>query len=172
LVTGGGGADAGFFMEQFINAARLLHANLPFNAFITTGPFMPKGQGQRLRRQVKGLPIRVSRLGEDSIRFLRRADLVISMAGYNTVSEILRFRKNAIVVPRAGPSAEQTIRTRIMSERGLFSTIHPQHLTAENLSELIWQKLHNGNGINEARLPNLNGASTAAALMLSPDDKP
>jgi predicted glycosyltransferase len=166
LATGGGGADAGFFMEQFIGAARLLQTNLSFNAFVTTGPFMPKEQCQRLRRQAKGLPILVSRLGEDSIRFLRRADLVISMAGYNTVSEILRFRKNAIVVPRAGPSAEQTMRTRIMSERGLFSTIHPQHLTAENLSELIWQKLRNGNGMNETRLPDLNGASTAAALML------
>jgi predicted glycosyltransferase len=172
LVTGGGGADASFFMEQFINAARLLHANLPFNAFVTSGPFMPKGQCQRLRRQAKGLPIFVNRLGEDSIRFLRRADLVISMAGYNTVSEILRFRKNAIVVPRAGPSAEQSMRSRLMSERGLFSTIHPQHLTAESLSELIWQKLRNGDDMNETKLPDLNGASTAAALMLSPDGKP
>jgi predicted glycosyltransferase len=166
LVTGGGGADAAFMMEQFIGAVRLLYPDLHFDALLTTGPFMPKGQCERLRRQARGLPIVVTRLGQDSIRHLRRADLVISMAGYNTISEILRFRKNAIVVPRPGPSAEQTMRTRLMSERSFFSTIHPTHLTAENLSEMIWQKLHNGNGINEARLPSLTGASTAANLML------
>jgi predicted glycosyltransferase len=128
---------------------------------------MAKAQREQLRQSARNLPIVVSPKGEDSIRYLRRADLVISMAGYNTVSEIMHFRKNAIVVPRPGPSAEQTMRTRIMSDRGLFSTIHPTQLAAANLSELIWQKLRNGNGMNEARLPGLNGASTAAALMLS-----
>jgi predicted glycosyltransferase len=167
LVTGGGGADAGFFMEQFINAARLLHTRLPFNAFITSGPFMPKEQCQRLRRQAQDLPILVSRLGEDCIRFLRRADLIISMAGYNTISEILRFRKNAIVVPRAGPSAEQSMRSRLMSERGLFRTIHPQQLTAESLSDLVAQQLSGSPRMNEAMIPCLRGASTAAEFMLS-----
>ncbi len=119
LVTGGGGADASFFMDQFIDATRLLYPDTAFQALITTGPFMPKDQRERLRDRARNLPIVVSPKGEDSIRYLRRADLVISMAGYNTISEIMHFRKNAIVVPRAGPSAEQTMRTRIMSERGL-----------------------------------------------------
>ncbi len=167
LATGGGGADASFFMDQFIDAARLLHPDLAFHALITTGPFMHKDQRAHLRQKTQNLPITVSWAGEDSIRYLRRADLVISMAGYNTISEILHFRKNAIVVPRAGPSAEQSIRSRLMSERGLFSTIHPTRLAAENLSEMIWQKLHNGHGMNDAMLPNLNGASRVAELVLS-----
>jgi predicted glycosyltransferase len=165
LVTGGGGADASFFMDQFIEAARRLP--LHFRALITTGPFMHKEQRELLRQKTRDLPIVVSQAGEDSIRYLQRADLVISMAGYNTISEILRFRKNAIVVPRAGPSAEQSMRTRIMSERGLFSTIHPTSLTVENFSELITQKLGNGHNIHEAMLPNLNGAAKAASVILS-----
>jgi predicted glycosyltransferase len=167
LVTGGGGADASFFMDQFIDAVRLLHPDLRFHALITTGPFMHKDQRAHLRQKTQNLPIAVSWSGDDSIRHLRRADLVISMAGYNTISEIMHFRKNAIVVPRAGPSAEQSIRSRLMSERGLFSTIHPTRLTADNLSEMIWQKLHNGRGMNEALLPNLHGASRVAAQVLS-----
>jgi predicted glycosyltransferase len=155
-------------MDQFIDAASRLHPHLEFRALITTGPFMHKDQRAHLRQKTRNLPITVSWTGEDSIRYLRRADLVISMAGYNTISEILHFRKNAIVVPRAGPSAEQSIRSRLMSERGLFSTIHPTRLTAGNLSELIWQKLHNGHGMNDAMLPNLNGASRVAELVLSP----
>ncbi|MDZ7364020.1 MAG: glycosyltransferase [candidate division KSB1 bacterium] len=167
LVTGGGGADAAFFMDQFIDAARLLHPDLRFHALITTGPFMHKDQRTHLRQKTHNLPIAVSWSGDDSIRYLRRADLVVSMAGYNTISEILHFRKSAIVVPRAGPSAEQSIRSRLMSERGLFSTIHPTHLAADNFAEMIWQKLGNGNGMNEAMLPNLNGASRVAAQVLA-----
>jgi predicted glycosyltransferase len=167
LVTGGGGADASFFMDQFIEAARRLSRFAGrFRARITTGPFMHKDQRELLRHKTKDLPIVVSQAGEDSIRYLQRADLVISMAGYNTISEILRFRKNAIVVPRAGPSAEQSMRTRIMSERGLFSTIHPTKLTAENLSALVAEKLGNGHHIHEAMIPNLNGAAKVASVIL------
>jgi predicted glycosyltransferase len=167
LVTGGGGADASYFMDQFIDAVRLLRRELAFNAFVSTGPFMHKDQRGLLLSKARGLPIVVSRMGQDSIRFLRRADLVISMAGYNTVSEVLRFRKNALIVPRSGPSAEQTIRTRIMSERGWFSTIHPNQLTAERFAELILYKLQDGHGMDESALPDLNGATRTAAALLS-----
>lgn len=167
LVTGGGGADASYFMDSFLDAVRLLAPRASFNALVSTGPFMHEDQRQLLTQKAKGLPVTVTRLGQDSIRFLRRADLVVSMAGYNTIAEIMRFRKNAIIVPRPGPSAEQTMRCRIMTERGLFDTIQLQDLNAEYLAENISHKLENGNGMNEAMLPDLNGASNAAALMLS-----
>ncbi len=167
LITGGGGADASYFMDRFIDAVQRLNSDCALQAFIATGPFVHKEQCDLLTRKSKGLPIQVGRMAGDSIRYLRRADLVISMAGYNTISEIMLFRKNAIVIPRAGPSAEQTMRTRIMSARGLFSTIHPHDLTAENLAELIAHKLKNGSGMNEAMLPPLTGASQAASLMVA-----
>jgi predicted glycosyltransferase len=59
------------------------------------------------------------------------------------------------------------MRTRIMSDRGLFSSIHPTSLTAENLSELIVQKLGNGHHIHESMIPNLNGAAKVASVILS-----
>ncbi|MDZ7291896.1 MAG: hypothetical protein ONB44_09720 [candidate division KSB1 bacterium] len=167
LVTGGGGADASYFMDKFIEAVRLMSPQATFNALVSTGPFMHQEQYQLLHRKAKGLPVVVARIGQDNIRFLRRADLVISMAGYNTVSEIMRFRKNAIIIPRPGPSAEQTMRTRIMTERGLFSSIHPRDLTAEKFAELVSQRLQNNGGMNETMVPDLNGASQAAKLMLS-----
>ena len=167
LVAGGGGADAAFFMHQFVDAFRLLHLHAPVRAIITTGPFMPPDQYARLRHRARGLPIVVAQLGEDSIRLMRRADLVISMAGYNTISEIMRFHKNAIVIPRPGPSAEQTMRCRLMSGRGLFSTIHPSQLTAAALAELMMQKLQGSTGMNHAMLPSLNGASVMAEVILS-----
>ncbi len=167
LVTGGGGADASYFMDSFLDAVRLLAPQASFNALVSTGPFMHEEQRQLLTQKAKGLPVTVTKLGQDSLRFLRRADLVISMAGYNTISEIMRFRKKAIIIPRPGPSAEQTMRCRIMTGRGLFDTIHLQDLAAESLAEHIAHKLENGSGMNETMIPDLNGASKAAALMLS-----
>lgn len=167
LVTGGGGSDASYFMDAFLDAVRLLAPRVRFNAMVSTGPFMHDEQRQLLSQKAKGLPVTVTRMGQDSIRFLRRADLVISMAGYNTISEIMRFRKKAIIVPRPGPSAEQTMRCRIMTGRGLFSTIYQQDLAPENLAEHISQMLENGNDMNETMIPDLRGASKTAALMLS-----
>ncbi len=120
-----------------------------------------------LHQKAKGLPVKIVRLGSDSIDLLKRADLVISMAGYNTISEIMRYQKNAIIIPRPGPSAEQTMRTQLLADRGLFNYIHPYQLTASNLAELIMSRLENGTHMDEQKLPNLEGASAVARNMLS-----
>jgi predicted glycosyltransferase len=167
FVTGGGGADASFFMDKFIDAVRLMFPRVPFDAVLSTGPFMHPEQYMLLRRKAKGLPIHVTRHGQDNIRMLRRADLVISMAGYNTIAEILRYRKRAIVVPRSGPSAQQTIRTRLMGERGLFTVVHARELTAEGFAALIRRKLSEPPPASGSGLPDMDGAVNAAERLLA-----
>lgn len=166
LVTGGGGHDAYLCMEKFLDAVSLLKRDLSFDVVISTGPFMEPEQIKQLQQKARGLPVKVSTFREEAIYYLKQADLVIAMAGYNTTCELMRFRKNAILIPRPGPSAEQSMRARILAERGLFSTIHPCRLTDWNLAELIMSKLHNSHTINEAAIPNLNGASKAASLII------
>ena len=166
LVTGGGGADASFFIDKFLDAAALLRRHVRFRSVVATGPFMHADQHRWLEQKAKGLPVRITRTSQDNLRLMRRAEVVVSMAGYNTVSEILRFRKKAIVVPRPGPSAEQTMRTRLMAARGLFETIHPHHLTADGLAEAIARQLEGEAPAAEA-IPALDGASQAAGLMLA-----
>jgi predicted glycosyltransferase len=167
VVTGGGGADASFFMDKFIDAVRLMFPRVPFDAVLSTGPFMHPEQHMLLRKKAKGLPIHVTRQGQDNIRMLRRADLVISMAGYNTISEILRYRKRAIVVPRSGPSAEQTIRTRIMGERGLFTVVGARELTTEGFAALIRRKLDEPEPGDRSAIPDMEGAANAAERLLA-----
>ncbi|MFQ5628168.1 MAG: glycosyltransferase family protein [bacterium] len=167
LVTGGGGADASYFMDKFLDAVKALKNDKKFQAVISTGPFMQKDQVRLLQKKAQGLPIWVKRNSQDSIDYIRRADLVISMAGYNTVSEIMRFKKNAIIVPRSGPSAEQTMRTNILSERGVFNAIHPSKLTTDNFAELIATKLNNGTQIVDQMLPDLEGAPNVSSFLLS-----
>ncbi|PYM08083.1 MAG: hypothetical protein DMD82_03715 [Candidatus Rokuibacteriota bacterium] len=167
LVTGGGGADASFFMDRFLDALRVLGTGMPCRAVLALGPFLHQQQYRLLAKKARGLAVRLSRLDQDSIRLLRRADLVISMAGYNTVCEIMRFRKKAIVIPRPGPSAEQTMRTKIMASRGLFHAIHPHYLTPESLAAAIAERIAAPGDMNEGNLPPLDGASRAAACMLT-----
>lgn len=167
LVTGGGGADASFFMDQFLEAARLLTRRFSFRALVSTGPFMHDKQFRLLQKKAHGLPVTIRRMSADSIALLKKADVVVSMAGYNTISEIMRYRKDAIVIPRPGPSAEQTMRTAILTGREIVRSIHPNHLTPEALAELLEQRLEQGAPIDETKLPDLNGASVAAETLIA-----
>jgi predicted glycosyltransferase len=66
---------------------------------------------------------------DDMMAFLNAADVVVCMGGYNTICEILSLGRRAVVVPRTTPVAEQWMRAERMSARGLFRTVHPDHLT-------------------------------------------
>ena len=167
LATGGGGHDASKFMDIFLDTASILKEKIDFKAVVSTGPFMKEDQIRAFRRKAKHYSVTVESLGKDAIRFLKRADLLISMAGYNTTGEILKFRKNAIIIPRPGPSAEQTMRTRILTERNLFSSIHPDDLTSKILADMILQRLKNGSSINDENVPNMQGAYNAALMLLN-----
>ncbi len=167
LVTGGGGADASYFMDKFVEAARKLNGHFNYQALISTGPFLHDKQYQLLQKKARGTRVHIRRIGADSIPLIKKADLIVSMAGYNTISEIMRFRKNAVVIPRPGPSAEQTMRTTILTRRGIIHSMHPTELTSEKLAELIADRLTDGNGMMEAQLPDLNGAVNAARHLLA-----
>lgn len=167
LVTGGGGHDASSFMDMFLDAIRKLQDQLPFIAIVSTGPFMHPDQMAILQEKARGLPVTVATLGGDVIHFLKRADLIISMAGYNTFGEILHFRKNAIIIPRPGPSAEQTMRTDLFAKWNLFHTIHPDNLNVEVLSDAIKERLEHGSLVKGDNLPDMNGAYNAARKMLT-----
>lgn len=167
LVTGGGGHDANSFMDIFLDTVNLLKSKLEFQAIVSSGPFMQIEQIQALRDKAKGFPVTVESLGNDAIHFLKRADLLISMAGYNTTSEILRFRKNAIIIPRPGPSAKQTIRTRLLTQRNMFAAIHPNDLTPERLAETIAERLKGGSTLDDSNVPDMFGARNAAFTILN-----
>jgi predicted glycosyltransferase len=73
--------------------------------------------------------------------YLDAADLVVSMAGYNTVTEILTLDKKAIVIPRTHPRKEQLIRSRRLQEFGLLRMIEPDDLTPGRLAAEVHDAL-------------------------------
>ncbi|RMG65394.1 MAG: hypothetical protein D6715_08575 [Calditrichaeota bacterium] len=166
LVTGGGGKDAGAMMAAFVQAVAQFEGELPFDGMISTGPFLPEDQLRELQAQARKLGLKIADLGEDAIHFIARADLVVSMAGYNTISELLFLRKNALIVPRRGPSAEQTMRTQILARRGLFDWVHPDELSGEVMRQKISERLNHRTVPDDRDYPSLDGAIVAAREML------
>lgn len=166
LVTGGGGADAFPLAETFLRALPLALESTPLRALVLTGPNMPAAQREQLAAMAAPYPVEVRESSEDATALLRQASAVVTMGGYNTLCEVLASRKPALVVPRAGPSAEQRIRSRIFADRNLVRMLEPDGLTPEALAHGLLDLLAADDLPDEASIPPLDGAARAAALML------
>jgi predicted glycosyltransferase len=135
LATAGGGHDGATLLTAFARALRL--APLPFPAVIVPGPLMGADEVASLRELTRGLDVEVHTSRTDMERVIAGARAVVSMAGYNTVAELMRARKPGLLVPRVRPSEEQLVRARELSLRGLQQMLHPDALTPRALrSEL------------------------------------
>jgi predicted glycosyltransferase len=104
---------------------------------------------------------------EDAATWLPSASAVVTMAGYNSICEVLRWRRNALAVPRAGPSAEQRIRSHLFAERGLLTAVDPEVLTPGRVAEELDRLLANPHGPDPAAIPPLDGAARTARSILT-----
>jgi len=165
-VMAGGGADAYRLMQTFLDALPLMGCAARVATTMVTGPFMPDAQRKALRDQAKAQGVQIHTSIDDPLSQINAADLVVSMAGYNTLSEILRFQKKAVIVPRHGPSAEQRMRARILAERGLVSMVDPEDLSAERLAQAIVQTLSGCTQPSARIVPGLAGIAKATRVLL------
>ena len=134
LVTAGGGHDGYPMMQACVDACRLLGPHRPFEVMFIAGPLMEHSLKKSLHRQGAELNIRVMSHVHESLGYLEAADLVIAMAGYNSMCEILSLKKRALVIPREGPRAEQKMRSRMFADRGLVDVLYPHELTPARLA--------------------------------------
>ena len=166
-VMAGGGADAYHMMSTLIEALHKVLEDQSCSVAVITGPFMPVELIADLERRAGHLPIQMLEAVTDATSYISAADLVIAMAGYNTSVEILRNKTPAILIPRAGPSAEQRTRAKLFSAKHWVDTIDPDALTPESLAECISTHLRQPNAIKPSTLPNLSGAAMAARHTLA-----
>lgn len=127
----GGGQD-GFALARAFACADLPH---DMAGVILTGPFMPADERRAIEEIVARRPqLRVAAFIDEPGPLLRRASAVVSMAGYNTVCEILALGPRALLVPRVKPRREQLIRATRLNELGLVDMLHPRRLSAPALA--------------------------------------
>ncbi len=141
VVTPGGGEDGDRLLHAYLDGLAIPGAG-EHHSLLVCGPEMKAPQRDELaRRAAAHRRVRLLEFTDDLMSYLDASDLVISMGGYNTICEILTLRKRAIVVPRAQPVAEQWIRAERMAQKGLFTAIHPDQLTAPALMDAVRREL-------------------------------
>jgi predicted glycosyltransferase len=162
LVTGGGGHDGYPMMQACMDAFQLVGNDPPFEVIFVAGPLMEHDLKKSLRRQGAELNIRVLSHVHESLGYLEAADLVITMAGYNSICEILNLKKKALVIPREGPRAEQRMRSRIFAERGMVDVLYTNELSPKKLAARIVANLTDSSDKNPSI--DTDGANYVARL--------
>ncbi len=136
LCMAGGGQDGVPLMRA------VLWADLPphLGCVVVTGPFMTTAMRRALAaRAARDERFAVVDFHSEPRQLLARADRVIAMGGYNTLSEILSYEKPALIVPRVQPRQEQWIRARCVQALGLVDILHPRDLRPAALSAWLAQ---------------------------------
>ena len=140
LVTVGGGSDGHEAITAVLDADR--HKPLPMPVVVVTGPLMPSPAVAEIAARCDGERIRLFEFRQDMPQVIAGARAVVTMGGYNTVSEVLQSGVPALVVPRVRPSAEQLIRANDLVAAGLAAMIHPDEITPPLMREAIIATSH------------------------------
>ncbi|WP_120004474.1 glycosyltransferase family protein [Nesterenkonia muleiensis] len=135
LTMVGGGSDGGTIG---LAAAR---AAIPegHRHIILTGPQMPAADHDRILDAVResgAVPghVRVTRYAPHVPKLVRDAAAVISMGGYNSLTEIMATTTPALVIPRNSRRQEQQIRASALRAAGAVDALSPGQLSPERLS--------------------------------------
>jgi ATP-binding cassette subfamily B protein len=141
LVTCGGGVDGFELVEAFVEAAGRLRPGVGGTWIAVTGPLMPYARHLQLARRADGGGVLVRRIVPELRSYTALADCVVAMPGYNTVCDVLSYRRRAVFVPRSGPSQEQLLRAGRLAEWGLAEVVPPEELDSARLADALERAL-------------------------------
>jgi predicted glycosyltransferase len=167
LVSAGGGRVAGPLIEAAL-AARPIGPLKAAPWRILVGEHTPAAAFDALTRRARNHltgGVSVERSRPDFQGLLARCRLSISQAGYNTVMEVLRSGRPAVVVPfAAGSETEQSRRADLLAERGLLAVVAEAELTGERLDQGLRRALALTDP-SPARPIDMAGARKTAAIL-------
>ncbi len=167
LVTPGGGEDGYPLVRDYLLGIRGDESN---RTVVVYGPEMPLAERQAVISVAAKKPrVTVCEFTPDLPALMSAADLVVSMAGYNTVCEILSLGKRSVVVPRVHPVREQWIRAERLAARGLLTSIHPDQLSPETMAAAVRHELaraQGDHGLRAGRTIDMNGLSNVRQWVL------
>jgi predicted glycosyltransferase len=165
LATAGGGEDGRRLLESFAGAAR----GAPWDAALVAGPHASPDDRRALRRAAAANGVEFHESVGDLPGRLPGVDALVSMGGYNTLSEALSLGTPTLCVPRAHPRREQLIRARAFAKLDLLRLIEPDRLSPERVraevTALLGQDRREIAGRAHATL-GFDGARRAAEALL------
>jgi predicted glycosyltransferase len=166
VVTVGGGGDGFGLLKAYLDALASDQALAGAHSLVVTGPLMTRSKRGFLRNMARGEHVQQLKFTPDLVSYLAAADLVVSMAGYNTVCEILSLGVRALLVPRVRPRQEQRLRAQLLAERGLVRVLLPNDLSPERLASEIQAALNSPPPKVTLNLDGLGRASRAIIKFL------
>lgn len=141
LVSTGGGAVSEALVTAALAASRKLPESLAqlrgCRWRILIGHSLPEAEFQAFQAQSPA-NVTLQRARPDFTSLLPNCRISISQGGYNTVMEVLRAGCPRVIVPYSGGlETEQTLRARLLAERGALTLLEEQNLTADSLLQAI-----------------------------------
>ncbi len=138
VCTVGGGKDAAHVAWAFLGALETMGHE--WAGLLVAGPFLGDDELVPLTAYARRLDVAVRRFIPDLPAQLASADVVVSMAGYNTMCELLAAAVPAVVIPRIRPRVEQLIRASRFAERGAVAMLHPDRLNPSTLRAALLRR--------------------------------
>jgi predicted glycosyltransferase len=151
-------------LESVLRATRLLRGRIPHEFHMFAGPLMPDTAYTRLESLARGSDnVKLARFTPELAAILRRAELSVSMAGYNTMMDVLASGVRAMVYPvTANDDQEQIVRAESLARAEIIDVIRTEELAPEKLA----RKLERALGKEPASLSlNFDGAANSARIL-------
>lgn len=151
-------------LENVLRAAKLLQFRIPHTFHVFAGPLMPEETYGRLRGLAsESTNVNFYRYTPDLAAMLRNSEVSVSMAGYNTMMDVLSSGVRALVYPvTSNGDQEQIVRAEGLEKSGAVDVLREEQLTPNGLASALEAAL--------SKLPasltlNCDGAANTARLL-------
>lgn len=140
LTSVGGGRFGHELLEAVAQASAILERTIPHHIQMFTGPFAPDAVLERMQAIARERTnLTVERYTPNLLQYMRRADLSISMAGYNTTMNVLTTGVRSMLLPFTGnDDQEQRLRSQRLEDLGIVNVIHRDELEPNRLAQKIF----------------------------------
>ncbi|MEM9907684.1 MAG: glycosyltransferase [Cyanobacteria bacterium P01_D01_bin.44] len=143
LVSVGGGRFGHELLDCVVKAARILEGKIPHRIQMFTGPFMPEEKFWDLKHAAQDRQnLHIHRYTPNLLAYMNKAELSVSMAGYNTTMNILTTGVRAMMLPFTGnDDQEQTMRVDRLAQLGRVRRLHPEDLDPGRFATALMNQL-------------------------------
>jgi len=166
VVSVGGGRLGHALLDGVLATAPLLAARCPHRLLVFTGPFLSDKDYARVADRANGQPnLIVRRYTTSLLHHMARAELSISLCGYNTAMNVIRTRVRALALPSL-KDFEQPLRAERFARSGILDVLTPSDLAPSVLVERVVAMLERPRPSAPTGF-DLNGGATSARILLN-----
>ena len=166
LATAGAGTDGYALLSSFLRSSQ----GAPWHPVVVSGGDASPSQQERLQAAAAAVGGTYRRFVRDLTAHFPSVAAVVTMGGYNTLTECLQAGVPTVVVPRVHPRQEQLIRARAFADLGLLRVVLPDQLAGPALGHAVrGALLTERSQVHRAAATaiDLSGAERAAQVLLS-----